>query len=109
MELAPATDPWTVTVNWARPWHRPVGLPRAYVPAARASERPATGAGEEHEALAAAADEVALARAALADVPLSDDPWPELMARHAIFLARRRLRGIEELLEAPAGIALRHP
>ncbi|MEO8224421.1 MAG: hypothetical protein ABI661_06415 [Gammaproteobacteria bacterium] len=107
MELA--TDPRTVTGNLARPWHPPVGPPPTYWPAARVVETPGVASGADQAELDTAADELAVARAALAEIPSSDDPWPDLMARHAIFLARRRLRVIEELLTLSAEIGLRHP
>jgi hypothetical protein len=50
------------------------------------------------QALVAALAELAAARAALANLPPADDPWPELMARHAVFLAARRVRERREAL-----------
>lgn len=108
MELAPATEPWTVTVAWARPWRRPFGLPRASRAALLPGETITADAHLE-EALAGAVADLELARAALGDVPPSDDPWPELMARHAVYLTRRNLRALGELFDIPVGPGLRHP
>lgn len=85
MELAPCKEPWTAAVAWARPWHRP---------AARALPDPALEVAW-HDALA----ELRAARETLAGIAQDvDDPWQLALARHDVFMARRKLRQAQEAL-----------
>ena len=112
MELAPAKGPWTATVSWAQPWHRP-GRLRSISAAPRANPQnwePASDSALD-AAWTTALAELADAGAALSALQSGadecvDDPWPELTARHALFQARRRLRLAQEALTGTdAGVA----
>lgn len=119
MELAsnppPKNEPWTAAVAWARPWHRPAPARRPVPAAARrvAWSPPAPAPVPVNArtpdpdptleiAWTVALIEVRAAELSLAEVVRRDlaaahvdghrDEWPELMARHALFCARQRLR-----------------
>jgi hypothetical protein len=124
MELAPSNEPWTAAVAWARPWHRPASARRPAPAVAQRMVRlparaPVTGADGETgpdparelawtvALIELRAAELALAellRRAPVDNPVDSqgDEWPELMARHAVFLARHRLRLAQEALAGAA-------
>lgn len=128
MELAsnppPNKEPWTAAVAWARPWHRPAPARRGAAPAAArrvawsparapaADPAPKPGPDPTLEiAWTVALIELRAAELVLAEVVRRDlaevhgecrsDEWPELVARHAVFCARHRLRLAQEALTAP--------
>lgn len=120
MELAPSKEPWTAAVAWARPWHRPATARRPAPAAAKRVARspapaPVTDAagvpGPDPTleiAWTVALIELRAAELALAEVlrraPVDarvdhgTDEWPELVAHHALFRARHRLRLAQEAL-----------
>ena len=112
--MALVKEPWTATVSWAQAWRRPQRLrsmPAAPDPVARtpAVPRRDTGLCEAasdpvlDSAWLAATTELAEAGAALLKLQSApneafNDPWPELVARHALFRAHRRVRAAQDAL-----------
>ncbi len=103
MDLSPTTEAWTSTVPWARSWRRPP-VARRSRPAAPPRTLRAVPADVPLEAAwTTAMGELATARLGLAEAGRLDDAWVEAMAGHALYLAVRRVRVLEERLGVPDG------
>lgn len=106
MELAPNNDPWTATVAWARPWHRParrrIPLPDQSVRSCRpAAVRPADDISDD--TWTAALLHVTRARARRDLLESQPDAWSAIVANHEVHLAVSRARALADRLELMTG------
>ncbi len=108
MELASPREPWTATVAWARPWHRPARrgpasgamIPRGGPPAAANTAGAQVVRDSEWHAAVLHLEHV---RQRCAAVEPDPDTWTAVMAHHEVYLAVRRVRTLAEHLELTVG------
>ena len=108
MELAPTGEPWTATVAWARPWHRPGQRRTSSAVADVRGERPAPAIAAvpdavTDEAWREAHRDLAAARANPGTLEPDVDSRPAVLAQHRVHLAVIRERALAGRLELTTG------
>ncbi len=125
MNLAPAADgrhwdsvplTWTAAVAWARAWQPPRSTRPVPVAAALSSAVPSAPSASSRSdqtrddwMQALAALDAARQQVARDAQPADEaDPWPALHATHQLYLARRRVRMLQEALAGEEVAVLWH-